>query len=170
MMDRIFGWAVVLALAIGLFGGLPILALSGLYSLKYGDCIRFPNGTEIGYEANIDFGNPYFRPDAVLRDPGGEMIAKEVDPIRVTEKATFGWAWPETTGDRQDFRFIWTHGFGLVREDQNPTLYQKLKGDLGDTYYGVRKDLNVNTLWLFTRLANDARFQSDKCNTPLVTW
>jgi len=132
--------------------------------------VRLPNGTELGYEANIDLKAPYFQPDAVLRAPTGEIIAKEVSPIHVTEKAAYGWAWPEEAGGDQDFRFIWMREFGLVREDHDPDLFKVLKTDPGDIYFGADENLNVNTLWLLKRLSEDARFRSETCSTQFVTW
>jgi len=61
---------------------LCLLALTAMYSRNFGQCLQFPNGSEIGYEAIVDFGGPYFRPDAVLRLPQIGIVAKEVWPSR----------------------------------------------------------------------------------------
>lgn len=166
-MRRILVGAMVVALGLGILIGLPVLSLSALYSLKYGDCVRLPSGAEIGYEAHIDFRNSYFIPDAVLRTASGDIIAKEVSPIHLTEVAAFGWAWPEHGGD---FMFVWTPETGMVKEIENPDLYHSLSQDLGETYFGASKDMNVNTLWLFNKLKEQGRFNSDHCNTKLLTW
>lgn len=170
MIIRALEVTLALGLTLSIFVGAPIFALAGLYSLKFGECVRLPNGTEIGYEAYVDFGNAYFRPDAVLRDPKGSVIAKEVWPIHVTEEATLGRALPEHNSGKSALRFIWTGETGLVKEAENPELYRRLSLELSETYYGAPKDLNVNTLWLLKRLMKEARFKSDNCNTSLWTW
>lgn len=166
--------AFIKTLALGLiicpFIGLPILGLAGLYSLKFGDCVRLPNGIELGYEAYLDFSRPYLIPDAVLREPNGNVIANDIWPIHVTEKAAFGKALFENNDYRSDYRFIWTAETGVVNEHENPELYQRLSNDLGEVYYGAPKEMNTNTLWIFKRLSEDERFHSSDCNTSLVTW
>jgi hypothetical protein len=147
-----------------------MLALFGLYSLKFGDCVRLPNGIEIGYEAYVDFSRPYLRPVAVLRTPTGEIIGQEISPIHITDKAAFGSAWVDYNSSRSDFTFIWTTGTGVVKKSEEPELYLRLSEDLGETYYGAPVDMNTNTLWLFNRLSEEERFQSDRCGTSLWTW
>lgn len=159
-----------IALVLGIFVGVPAFALAGLYSLKFSDCVHLPNGLEIGYEAYVDFSRPYLFPEAVLREPDGRVIAKEIWPIHVTEKATLGTAWPADTRARSDFTFIWTANAGLVKEAEKPELYCELSQDLGDTYYGAAKDMSTNTLWIFKRLLQDYQFKGDHCTTPLSTW
>lgn len=141
--------------------------LAGLYALKYGNCIHLPSSAEIGYEAKIDFSNAYFIPDAVLRTVAGDIIAKEVSTFHLTESAAYGWAWPEYG---VDFHFIWTQETGVVKEVENPDLYHRLSQDLGETYFGASKDMNVNTLWIFNQLKEQGRFNSDNCNTKWLTW
>ena len=169
-MRRFPGSKLTIILVTGCLFSLSVLILMGLYSVKFGQCIRFPNGTEIGYEANIDFGNPYFSPDAVLRDPQGKIIAKDVSPIHITENATFGWAWHETENGREGFRFIWTRESGIVREDRNPDIYRRLERDSGDTYDGIPQNKNINTTWLLINLMKDPRFKSNRCKTSLLTF
>lgn len=166
-MRRFLGRAMAVGLGLCILIGIPALSLSALYSLKYGECVRLPSGAEIGYEANVNFRNSFFIPDAVLRTAAGDIIAKEVSPIHLTEIAAFGWAWPEH-GD--DFMFIWTLDTGVVKEAENPDLYDSLSQDLGETYFGASKDMNVNTLWIFNQLKKQGRFISDQCYTKLLTW
>lgn len=168
-MRRLLSILLSTGMALGILLGVPMLALSGLYSLKYGKCVRMISGAEIGYEAYIDFSNPYFLPDAVLRTAEGNIIAKEVSPLHLTEIAAFGWAWPEH-GSEKDFKFIWTAKTGVVKKDEEPELYQRLSQDLGETYYGAPKDMNTNTLWLFSRLLEEEHFRSDRCSTSLWAW
>lgn len=66
--------------------------------------------------------------------------------------------------------FVWTPETGMVKEIANPDLYHSLSQDLGETYFGASKDMNVNTLWLFNQLKEQGRFNSDHCNTKLLTW
>lgn len=150
--------------------GVPAFALAGLYSLKFGACVRLPNDTEIGYEAYVDFSRPYLFPEVVLREPDGSVIAKEVSPIHVTETATLGTAWPDENSARPDFTFIWTAETGLVKEAENSELYLHLSQDLGETYYGASKDMNTNILWLFNRLLQEGQFRNNHCKTSLWTW
>lgn len=166
-MRQFLDGAIVVGLGLCSLTGVLALSLSSLYSLKYGDCVRLPSGAEIGYEANVNFSNSYFIPDAVLRTAAGDIIAKEVAPIHLTDAAALGWAWPEH-GD--DFMFIWTLETGVVKEAEKPDLYHRLSQDLGETYYGAPKDMNVNTLWIFNQLKEQGRFSSDHCNTKLLTW
>lgn len=161
-----------LTIAFGLLSlvGISVFTSAGLYAPKFGDCVRLPNGTEIGYEAYIDFSCPYFKPVTVLREPDGRVIGQEVFPIHVTEKAAYGSAWIEYENTSADFHFIWTQETGVVREIENPDLYHRLSQDLGETYFGASKDMNVNTLWIFNQLKEQGRFDSDHCNTRLLTW
>ena len=150
--------------------GIPVFTLAGLYSLKFGDCVRLPNGTEIGYEAYIDFSRPYFKPVTVIREPDGRAIGQEVFPIHITEKAVYGSAWIKYENASPDFQFIWTQETGVVKEIEKPDLYHTLSQDLGETYFGASKDMNVNTLWIFNQLKKQGRFISDQCYTKLLTW
>jgi len=170
MVRRVWRALIIVGLGLCCFVGIPTLILSGAYSLKYGQCIRLPSGAEIGYEAYVDFGNPYFIPHAVLRTSTGDVIGQEVSPIHVTEKAAFGWAWIDYNNPRSDFTFIWTEKTGVVKESEEPELYLQLSRDLGNDYYGASKEMNTNTLWLLKRLMEDERFQSGGCHTSLVTW
>lgn len=149
---------------------LPVLGLAGLYSLKFGECVRLPNGTEIGYEAYIDFSRPFFKPLAVLREPNGNVIGEEIWPLHITEKAAYGSAWDKYENPEADFNFIWTAETGVIKEGKDPELYKKLWNDLGEVYYGADEDLNANTLWLFKQLSKNERFRSDDCQTSLATW
>jgi len=169
-VHRLFGLFLAAGLALGVFLGVPILALSSLYSLKFGDCVRLPNGIEIGYEAYVDFSRPYLRPVAVLRTPNGVVIGQEVSPLHITEKAAFGLAWLDYDSPRSDFAFIWTVETGVVKEAEQPELYLRLSQDLGETYYGAPKDMNTNTLWLLNRFLEEGQFQSNRCSTSLLTW
>ena len=147
-----------------------LLSLTAMYSRNFGRCLQFPNGSEIGYEAIVDFGGPYFRPDAVLRLPQIGIVAKEVWPIHITEKATYGWAWPGMGSETTDFRFIWTTESGLVRENEDTILYRKLETHLGHVYQGAAKDQSVNTLWFLTHFEGASRFEGEDCETQLWTW
>lgn len=170
MIKRILEIASTTGVALCVCAALPIFAITGLYSVKFGNCIRLPNGSEIGYEAHVDLSRPYFIPETVLREPNGNIIAKEVWPIHATDHATFGTAWPDENSSRSDFTFIWTPETGVVKEDEEPDLYLSLSQDLGETYFGAAKTMNVNTLWLFNRLKEQGRFNSDHCTTRLLTW
>ncbi len=163
---------VPLAVVLGLLSvvGIPAFTLAGLYLFKFGDCVHLPNGSEIGYEAYIDFSRPYFKPVAVLRDSHGRTIGQEVFPIHVTEKAAYGSAWIEYENTSADFHFIWTPETGVIKEAENPDLYHSLSQDLGETYFGASRDMNVNTLWLFKQLKEEGQFSSDQCNTSFLTW
>lgn len=97
----------------------------------------------------------------------GDIIAKEVSPIHLTESAAYGWAWPEYGAD---FHFIWTQETGVVKEIEEPDLYHRLSQDLGETYFGASKYMNVNTLWIFNQLKKQGRFINDHCYTKLLTW
>ncbi len=169
-MRETLGAPLVFVLGLLCLVGVPVFALAGLYSLKFGDCVRLSNGTEIGYEAYIDFSRPYFKPVAVLREPDGRTIGQEISPIHITEKAAYGSAWVDYESSRADFHFIWTPETGVVKETENPDLYYKLSQDLGETYFGAPKDLNVNTLWLFNRLKENGEFVGTHCKTSFLTW
>src|SRR6056297_1467032 len=99
--------------------GLGLTTLLLVYSVRFGHCVNLPNGSELSYEAFVDFGNSYLRPDVVLRDPAGAIIGKEIWPIRVTDIATFGIAWPEHDASKPEFSFVWTAQFGLVKKEEN---------------------------------------------------
>jgi hypothetical protein len=170
MTKRMFEITSAIGLTLGVFVGLPIFAITGLYSLKFGDCIRFPNGSEIGYEAYVDFSRPYLIPEAVLREQNGTVIAKEIWPIHATDAATLGTAWPDENSSRSDFTFIWTPETGVVKEAENPALYHNLSQNFGETYYGAPKEMSTNTLWLFNRLLEEGQFQSDHCSTSFWVW
>ncbi|MCT4553522.1 MAG: hypothetical protein N4A53_02445 [Pelagimonas sp.] len=165
-----FGIVSAIGLMLCVFVGLPVLAVVGLYSLKFSDCIRLPNGSEIGYEAYVDLSRPYLIPEVVLREENGNVIAKEIWPIHATDAATLGTAWSDEDSSRSNFTFIWMPESGVVKETENPILYHSLLQGLGETYFGASKDMNVNTLWLFKKLKKQGRFNSNHCNTNFLTW
>ncbi len=166
---RIF---IVSLSVIAILGGLGLTALIWLYSLKFGQCIKLPNGSELSYEAFVDFGNSYLIPDVVLRDPEGAIIGKEISPIRVTDAATFGTAWPEHDSSKSDFSFVWTADTGLVKKEENPSLYADLLTTANATsnYIGAPADLNVNTLWMFKRLSKNPQYLGQSCATRYFTF
>ncbi len=100
-----------------ILGGLGLTALVSLYSTQFGKCVKVPNGSELSYEAFVDFGNSYFKPDAVLRDPEGSILAKDVWPLHITEVATFGTALQEfktslpKLGGNGDYLIKWYKSF-----------------------------------------------------------
>ncbi len=159
----------MLGTAILLLATLGMLALAALYSNKFDTCVQLPSGANLSYEAHADFSRPYFFPVAVLRQSDGTIIGREIFPIRTTEIATYGTAWPDHNGPAL-FTFIWHKDHGLVRRDQTPKLFDQLQSDLGDKTLGAPRDLNVNTLWLMTRLQNFAHLQGNDCKTRLITW
>ncbi|WP_157770056.1 hypothetical protein [Ruegeria profundi] len=146
-----------------------ILALAALYSKKFGTCVQLPSGANLSYEAYADFSRPYFFPMAVLRQSDGTIIGRDIFPIRTTETATYGTVWPDHNGPAL-FTFIWHKDHGLVRRDRTPKLFEQLQSDLGEKTLGAPRDLNVNTLWLMTRLQNFAHFQGTDCKVRLITW
>lgn len=166
---RIF---IVTSSVIAVLGGLCLTALVWVYSQYFGQCVKLPNGSELSYEAFVDFGKIYLQPDAVLRDPEGAIIAKEIWPIRVTDVATLGTAWPEPNNSKSNFSFVWTAETGLVKEDENPSLYAELLStiDLEADSFGAPVDTDVNTLWMFKRLSEDAQYVGRSCATRYVTF
>jgi hypothetical protein len=150
-----------------ILGGLCMTTLVWVYSLKFDQCVKLPNGSELSYEAFVDFGNSYLRPDVVLRDLEGAIIGKEIWPIRVTDVATFGIARPEYNSSKPDFSFVWTADTGLVKEEENPFLYAELLATANATsnYIGAPVDLHVNTLWMFKRLSEDEQYAGQSCAT-----
>lgn len=162
---------IVTLSGITIVGGLGLIALVWVYSLKFGQCVKLPNGSELSYEAFVDFGNSYLRPDVVLRDPAGAIIGKEIWPIRVTDVATFGIARPEYDSSKPDFSFVWTADTGIVKKEENPSLYAELLATANATsnYIGAPVDLHVNTLWMFKRLSEDEQYVERTCATRYFT-
>jgi hypothetical protein len=156
---------------LSILSGLGLTTLVWFYSLKLGHCVKLPNESELSYEAFVDFGNSYFRPDVVLRDPESVIIGKEIPPIRVTDTATLGTAWPEEDSSKADFSFVWTADTGLVKKEENPGLFAELltTTDATPNYIGAPVELNVNTLWMFKRLSKDAQYIGTSCATRLFT-
>lgn len=163
---------IVTLSVITILSGLGLIALVWVYSLKFGQCVKLPNGSELSYEAFVDFGNSYLRPDVVLRDPEGAIIGKEISPIRVTDVATLGTAWPEHSSSKSDFSFVWTAETGLVKQEENPSLYAELRTTANATskYIGAPVDLHVNTLWMFKRLSEDKQYVGRSCATRYFTF
>lgn len=115
--------AIVVTLrSVAILSGLGLTTLLLVYSVKFGECVKLPNGSELSYEAFVDFGNSFLRPDVVLRDPDGAIIGKEIWPIHVTSIATLGTAWPEHDSSKSDFSFVWTAetGLGSVAQKNRP--------------------------------------------------
>lgn len=150
-----------------ILSGLSLTALVLGYSAKFDGCVKLPNGSELSYEAFVDFGNSFLRPDVVLRDPEGAIIGKEIWPIHITSIATFGTAWPEHDSSKADFSFVWTANTGLVKQEENPFLYAELLTTANATsnYIGAPVDLHVNTLWMFKRLSEDEQYAGQSCAT-----
>lgn len=163
---------IVTLSGITILGGLGLVALVWFYSLKFGQCVKLPNGSELSYEAFVDFGNSYLRPDVVLRDPEGAIIGKEISPIRVTDVATLGTAWPEHDSSKPDFSFVWTAETGLVKQEEKLSLYTELRttAESSSNYIGAPVDLHVNTLWLFKRLSEDEQYVGRSCATRYFTF
>ncbi|MCA0873951.1 hypothetical protein LCL97_24285 [Seohaeicola saemankumensis] len=163
---------IVTLSGITILGGLGLIALVWVYSLKFGQCVKLPNGSELSYEAFVDFGNAYFRPDVVLRDPDGAIIGKEIWPIRVTDVATLGTAWPENDSSKSDFSFVWAAETGLVKKDENPSLYAELltTANAMSNDIGAPADVEVNTLWMFKRLSADEQYVGRSCATRYFTF
>ncbi len=157
--------------AITILCSLILIALVWVYSLKFSQCVKLPNGSELSYEAFVDFGKSYLIPDVVLRDPDGVIIGKDIWPIRVTNTATFGSAWPEHNSSRPDFSFVWTAETGLVKRDETPSLYAELltKVSSASNHIGAPADLHVNTLWMFHRLSKDEQYVGRSCATRYFT-
>lgn len=164
--------SIVTLSVITILGGLGLTALVWVYSLKFRQCVKLPNGSELSYEAFVDFGDSYLIPDVVLRDPEGAIIGKEIWPIRVTDVATLGTAWPEHDSSKSDFSFVWTAETGLVKKDENPSLYAELLStvNLESNSIGAPVDTDVNTLWLFKRLSEDKQYVGRSCATRYVTF
>ncbi|GGO57981.1 hypothetical protein [Roseovarius pacificus] len=163
---------VVTLCTLAILSVLGLTPLVFLYSLKFGRCVKLPNGSELSYEAFVDFGNSYLIPDVVLRDPDGAIIGKEIWPIRVTRIATLGTAWPEHSSSKSDFSFVWTAETGLVKQEENPSLYAELRttANLTSNYIGAPVDLHVNTLWMFKRLSEDKQYVGRSCATRYFTF
>lgn len=164
--------AIVFTLcSFAILSGLGLTTLLLGYSVKFGQCVKLPNGSELSYEAFVDFGNSFLRPDVVLRDSDGVIIGKEIWPIHVTSIATLGTAWPERDSSKSDFSFVWTAETGLVKQEENPSLYAELRTRANSTsnYIGAPVDLHVNTLWMFRRLSEDERYVERSCATRYFT-
>ena len=79
-----------------MLSGLGLAALVLGYSSKFGDCVKLPNGGELSYEAFIDFGNSFLRPDVVLRDPEGSLSEKKFGPYTLPTQQPSGLLGPNT--------------------------------------------------------------------------
>ncbi|MDF3414405.1 hypothetical protein HKX54_08060 [Sulfitobacter sp. M57] len=163
---------VVTLCSFAILSGLGLAALVLGYSVKFGKCVKLPNGSELSYEAFVDLGNSFLRPDVVLRDPEGAIIGKEIWPIHITSTATHGTAWPERDNSKPDFSFVWTANTGLVKQVDNPSLYAELlaTANSASDYIGAPFELHVNTLWMFKRLSEDERYIGRSCVTQLFTF
>lgn len=163
---------IVTLCSFAVLSGLGMTALVLAYSVMFGGCVKLPNGSELSYEAFVDFGNSFLRPDVVLRDPEGVIIGKEIWPIHVTNTATFGSAWPEHDTRQADFSFVWTASAGLVKQVENPNLYSELLTKVNATsdYIGAPIELHVNTLWMFKRLSKDEQYIGKSCATRVFTF
>mgnify|MGYP001039331676 FL=1 len=162
---------VVTLCSFAILCGLGLTTLLLVYSVRFGQCVKLPNGSELSYEAFVDFGNSFLRPDVVLRDPDGAIIGKEIWPLHVTSIATLGTAWPERDSSKPDFSFVWTAETGLVKQEENPSLYTELQTTADSTsyYIGAPVDLHVNTLWMFKRLSEDKQYVGRSCATRYFT-
>ncbi|MDC0737404.1 hypothetical protein N6L24_03875 [Cognatishimia sp. SS12] len=170
-MISVFRVFIVTLSGFAILGGLALSALVSVYSLKFGQCVKLPNGSELSYEAFVDFGNSYLRPDVVLRDPEGVIIGKEIWPIRVTDIATFGISRSEHNSSKPDVSFVWTADTGLVTKEENPFLYAELltTATAASNYIGAPVDLHVNTLWMFKRLSEEEQYNGQSCATRYFT-
>ena len=74
--------------------------------------MNLPNGSELSYEAFVDFGNSFLRPDVVLRDPEGVIIGKEIGPYTLPTQQPSGLLGPNTIVQEQIFPL-----FGLQARD-----------------------------------------------------
>lgn len=164
-MARFFAFTIGLAM----IGAMLVFIVVGFYSVRFGKCIWLPSGVNLGYEAIIDLRNPFLRPDAALKTTDGTILASEIWPIYTTERATFGTAWSEEHQHRH-FEFIWQADQGFARKDQNPEVFARYSENLGGTFFGATREMNVNTLWLLKRLQAGSQFENRACKTRLLTW
>lgn len=103
-------------------------------------CVRLPNGMNIGYQALIDLGAPYFKPDVVPKfDNGASLLPGDAWPFFATKSTVYGLA--EGADHNSDFWFAWRKDTGLILQKNKPEQYDKIVSEAGEllehTEYGM---------------------------------
>ena len=125
---KIFVWGMVAA----------TFALVALWGVPT-SCVRLPNGMNIGKQALIDLGSPYFKPDIVPKfENGASLLPGDAWPFYATETTVYGLAMGAS--HHSDFWFAWRKDYGLVLKDENIERYEEIVSEAGDlldyTKYG----------------------------------
>ena len=155
----------VLALLILL---IPATWLFFAFDRKYRQCVALENGLNLGYEAVFDLGRPFFKPIAVpkFRD-GTPLIRDDLWAIFVTDTSLYGvsLAVPDANG----YYFAWRGDSGLIKQDQDPSLYDRLVREAGPPNWDIEIG-SVGTDWLLNELIARPEFNVHRCPTTLITW
>jgi len=131
-------------------------------------CVRLPNGLNIGKQALIDLGEPYFQPDVVPKlDNGTALLPGEAWPFFATATTVYGTAEEENQTD--DFRFVWRKDTGLVLKREDPERYARLIKEAGTLLEGTRYG-GFSSHMVMLELQKYTAFQGHTCRTRWVNW
>ena len=157
-MDRFRPWLIVgictAVLATAFFWGIPT------------QCVKLPNGLNIGKQALIDLNRPYFRPDIAPKFGNGKsLLPGDAWPFFATATTIHGLALEADPDD--DFWFAWREDTGLVRKTENAVLYEKLISEagtpLGNT--GIRV---VDSHLVMVELQRRPEYANQTCRTRWI--
>lgn len=147
-----------------------ILALwiAVVFNARYRTCVQLENGANLGYEAVFDLSRSYLKPIAVPRLEDGTPILRDMLwSIKITPTTIYGLSLEPV--DERGYQFAWRNDVGLVLEDDNPTVYERLVAEAGHANWDIEIN-NVGTQWLMNELAGRPDFEVGRCPTSLVTW
>ena len=138
------------------------------FDRKYHQCVALENGLNLGYEAVFDFGRPFFKPIAVpkFRD-GTPLIRDDLWSIFVTDPSLYGVSL--AVRDANGYSFAWRGDSGLIKQDQDPLLYDRLVREAGPPNWDIEIG-SVGTDWLLNELIARPEFNVHRCPTTLITW
>lgn len=93
---------------IGTFFGLfaTALVINGFYQ-SFGPCVKLPNGIIVSHEAYINFSNPYFVPNVVVKGPDGTVFSRGNDGTFYFSETTAWWI-DIHAGKYQNFYAFWS--------------------------------------------------------------
>ena len=151
-----------------IFGVVSALMALAIYRGVPTSCVRLPNGLNIGKQALIDLGEPYFLPNIVPKlDNGTALLPGEAWPFFATATTVFGTAEEENHTD--DFRFVWRKDTGLVLKREEPERYARLIKEAGILLEGTRYG-GFSSHMVMMELQKYPAFQGQTCRTRWVNW
>lgn len=179
----IFGFLKIVAYFVSalLLIGVALLVY-GLHR-NFGPCVKLPNGVVVAHEAYINFKEPYFKPNVVVKGPDGTVFSRGNDGTFYFSETTAWWVDKHHGGNPyigyESVSHLPESGYeglayrpdvGLVSAWKNPELRNQLKREAGPLLEEGKTLKNSNVLHVLVTLVTDPKYRSRDCDIPLFTF